>query len=62
VIGEKNRVAVSDLTQPSKSEYDVAGAANESYVVRLRADGVDSIPIDPAKPLTFDDEQTVTFQ
>jgi len=61
-VPEKIRVAVADPTLPSKSEFEVFGAAGESFVVRLRADGVDSIPIDPANPLTFDPSQTVVFQ
>lgn len=61
-IAEKTRVAVDDLTLPSESEFEVFGAAGESFVVRLRADGVDSIPIDFANPLTFDAAQTVSFQ
>ena len=61
-IAEKARIAVADPAQPSQSEFDVGGAANESFVVRLRGDGVDSIPIDPANPIAFDPAQTVTFQ
>jgi len=59
---EKTRIAVADPTLPSESEFEVFGAAGESFVVRLRADGIDSIPIDFANPLTFDPSQTVAFQ
>lgn len=61
-IRERTRVAAADLTLPTESEFDVFGAAGESFVVRLRADGVDSIPIDFANPLSFDPSQTVAFQ
>ncbi|MEO8576218.1 MAG: DUF4255 domain-containing protein [Gemmatimonadales bacterium] len=61
-IVEKARIAVPDPAQPTQSEFDVFGAANESVVVRLRADGVDSVPIDVVNPLIFDAAQTVSFQ
>jgi hypothetical protein len=62
LLTEKTRTAPADLSQPTTSEFEVFGAANESFVVRLRADGVDSTPIDLADPLEFDPAQTVAFQ
>jgi hypothetical protein len=52
-----------DITQPSQLTFSVPGVAAGSYVVRLRVDGVDSIPVvysgTPPVP-SFDPAQKVT--
>jgi uncharacterized protein DUF4255 len=59
---ERQRTDPADPAQPTRCVFDVAGAAGERFVVRLRADGVDSVPVDPADPLRFDPAQTLSFQ
>jgi uncharacterized protein DUF4255 len=60
----------TDATKPSELAFTVAGAAknpdgsNKTYIVRLRVDGVDSIPVvygDPPVPVAFDTNQQVTI-
>jgi Pvc16 N-terminal domain len=52
-----------DPAQPAEISFDVVGTAGKSYVLRLRVDGVDSIPLGApgAGPPAFDPQQTVTF-
>jgi hypothetical protein len=59
---ERQRTDPNDPAQPTQSVFDVTGVAGQRLLVRLRADGVDSVPIDPADPLRFDPAQTLTFQ
>ena len=43
--------------------FRVEDATPGTYVVRLRVDGVDSLPFDPdVSPLAFDPQQQVTIQ
>ncbi len=53
----------ADPTQPAQVSFDVVGSAGKSYVLRLRVDGVDSIPLGApgVGPPVFDPQQTVTF-
>jgi hypothetical protein len=53
----------ADPAKPTELVFDVTGAANTSWVVRLRVDGVESVPVDPAAagPPAFDPQQTVAF-
>ena len=50
-------------TQPTTMTFKIPGVAPGKYLVRLRVDGIDSLPIaisgSPAK-LDFDPQQTVT--
>ena len=43
--------------------FDVEGTAGTTRVVRLRVDGVDSVPVDPAAPgpQSYDPHQMVKF-
>ena len=53
----------ADLTQPSTLTFQVQNVVAGEYVVRLRVDGVDSLPvIESATPplLEFDPNQKVT--
>lgn len=55
----------ADTTQPSAHVFDLAETEKQTFVVRLRVDGVDSIPVvaDPADGLpSFDPTQQVTVQ
>ncbi len=61
-VPEKPRVPDADLGHPTPCTFQVSGAAGERYAVRLRVDGVDSVPVDPAAPASFDPAQTVAFQ
>jgi hypothetical protein len=61
-LDEEQRVQPVDPAAPSESEFSLSGAAGESFVVRLRADGVDSIPVTATDPLQFDPNQRVVFQ
>jgi hypothetical protein len=61
-------VAPSSVTTPADPDADttlvfpISDAAAGAYVVRVRVDGVDSIPIDfAASPPQFDSDQTVTI-
>ena len=52
-----------DATQPTTLTFEVSGVAAGTYIVRLRVDGIDSLPVvvtgsPPA--FTFDPQQTVT--
>ena len=53
----------ADQTQPTTLTFSVPGAAAGEYLVRLRVDGIDSLPVvlsgTPAK-LDFDTQQKVT--
>ncbi len=54
-----------DSTEPTEISFVIPGVEAGTYVVRLRVDGIDSIPIppvEPGKPLgaEFDPEQKVT--
>lgn len=51
----------ADATKPTVITFTVSGAAAGTYVLRLRVDGVDSIPIVPGKPPSsgFDSTQKV---
>jgi hypothetical protein len=51
----------ADPTKPSVIDFAVDGVAAATYVVRLRVDGVDSIPIVQGKPPStgFDSTQKV---
>jgi hypothetical protein len=60
-ISEQPRVIDPDLTKPTTCTFKLTGAAGTSFVVRLRVDGVDSIPQDPNAPGQFDPAQTVVF-
>jgi hypothetical protein len=58
---ESNQTA-ADPTAPSTLVFSVADAPAGEYVLRLRVDGVDSIPIDfSATPPQFDNNQKVTI-
>lgn len=59
-VAERPRVATPD-PQPTTCTFDVTGEVGKMYVVRLRVDGVDSVPIDPAAPSGYDPAQTVVF-
>jgi Pvc16 N-terminal domain len=59
-VAERPRIPTL-APQPTACTFDVTGVAGKEYVVRLRVDGVDSVPIEPAKPGSFDPAQTVTF-
>jgi len=61
-VEEKQRTQPADPTQPTASTFDLTGQAGESRLVRLRVDGVDSIPVLASDPQTFDPQQTVAFQ
>jgi hypothetical protein len=61
-IPEKGRNQPADTTQPTTVDFDVSGQAAEAFVVRLRVDGVDSIPVVSSDLLNFDPLQTVVFQ
>ncbi|MEO7361004.1 MAG: DUF4255 domain-containing protein [Gemmatimonadaceae bacterium] len=60
-IVEDPRAAVADTSKPTQCVFQVTGVAGDRYAVRLRVDGVDSIPIDPAAPTQFDPAQMVQF-
>ena len=60
-VREKSRTQPNDATQPTACDFEIRGVAAEEAVVRLRADGVDSVPIG-ADPLVFDPQQTLVFQ
>jgi uncharacterized protein DUF4255 len=69
LIGDRNVAPSSvetsdDPTRPSLASFVVPDIPPGSYLVRLRVDGVDSIPIvrkpGPPPTLAFDDEQIVT--
>ena len=52
----------ADTTDPTEILFALKGVSEGDYVVRLRVDGVDSIPIgspEPGKPLAFDENQQV---
>ena len=61
-VAEGQRTLPADTTLPTTSQFDVDGLSGESRVVRLRVDGVDSIPVSAADASAFDPQQTVTFQ
>jgi hypothetical protein len=55
----------ADTTQPTTLTFLVPAATVGTYVIRLRVDGVDSLPIvrtGPPPGLQFDPNQTVTIQ
>jgi len=60
----------ADATKPSEMHFTVDGLTKNtdgtprSYTVRLRVDGIDSIPVkfDPSAPPTFDPQQQVKVQ
>jgi hypothetical protein len=60
LIAERARIATAD-PQPTTCTFDVTGEKGKKYVVRLRVDGVDSVPVDPTKPGDYDSAQTVVF-
>jgi hypothetical protein len=52
----------TDPDAPSKLTFQVSSAQPGEYVLRVRVDGVDSIPVDfESTPPQFDDEQKVTI-
>jgi hypothetical protein len=54
-----SRTTPPGTTDPTELQFDVVGVAGTSRVARLRVDGVESIPLDPAAPgpPTYDPEQ-----
>lgn len=60
-ITERPRVIDADLTKPTVCSFDLTGTAGTKLVVRLRTDGMESIPADPNAVGTFDPAQTATF-
>ena len=60
-IPEQPRMIDPDLTKPTACTFKVTGAAGTKFIVRLRVDGVDSIPVDLNLPGQFDPAQTLVF-
>ncbi len=61
-VSENARTQPADAGAPTRCDFDVTGQAGDSRVVRLRVDGVDSIPVAAGDSQTFDPQQTVVFQ
>lgn len=63
LLGSHEIPAASRTAKVDTLSFDVSGAAAGRYLVRLRIDGVDSLPVQDyeAIPLTFDEEQMVTI-
>jgi Pvc16 N-terminal domain len=63
-IAPKTITNDADLTKPTSIDFVVPAMPAGSYVIRLRVDGIDSIPViqqgAPPKP-AFDPDQMVTF-
>jgi hypothetical protein len=61
-IGLGSLADPADATAPSTLTFEVAGAKPGEHVIRLRVDGVDSIPIDfTAQPPAYAADQKVTI-
>ncbi|MGI8587622.1 MAG: DUF4255 domain-containing protein [Chloroflexia bacterium] len=62
LLGDRAIPADAHPTQTASPTFTVKGAEAGTFVARLRVDGVDSLPFDPAAtPRKFDDKQTVTI-
>ena len=63
LLGSHEIPAASRTTKVDALTFPVGGVPAGKYLVRLRIDGVDSLPVQDyeAIPLTFDDDQMVTI-